>query len=679
MSDIETPSLPELLDQEDQPLAHRRRRRRRSSRSRWFHKLQRRLGHYNWRIVLLVAFSVVSVTAMSGVLLSVSARDRVNDSWHSLDRVWFSLGNKPGTDLTLADFERLERAVNDLNSSLGSARRQTIFLRPLSFSNANLDTSLQMLDAAQYLTQAANNILAGTKPAVFFLTKGEQEESVATQISSGERVVELLGLGRGRFDTATAQLDSAQAIIDGLSMQHVSPDLVVTVDGLRRYLDQLRDIDQMLINSPDLLTAALGLNDTQTYLVLAQNSDELRPSGGYISTYGWMTVRNGRIVNYDYYPSTATSPHPPALDLASEVAVPSWWRSVSSSIYAAWDGSWYADFPSTAAMAAWYYDNGDNPQSPVDGVIAIDLEGFEYILKGLGSVTVEDYGIEVSSDNFREKIYAIRANHSDDLNHKQFLAALYRQILKDWQSADQDAMIELRGSLLQALQEKHVMIYFTDQNLDTALDVLGWSGQQKPGVQNDYLMVADANLGNKANRSVIRQLTYDVEILPDGALKSRLAVAYDYSARVAENDPAVGPQHGSLNYNSLLQVFVPANSQLVDTNNLDTEPTVAPTDTHTIFVSRIGIDYNQSARYQFFYDSPDLIEQLGPYRRYKLVLQKQPGMLGEFVNVQVTLPKGAHAISISPEAAASYNLENPILEFRVELVKDEAIEIIFTQ
>ncbi len=679
MSDIETPSLPELLDQEDQPLAHRRRRRRRSSRSRWFHKLQRRLGHYNWRIVLLVAFSVVSVTAMSGVLLSVSARDRVNDSWHSLDRVWFSLGNKPGTDLTLADFERLERAVNDLNSSLGSARRQTIFLRPLSFSNANLDTSLQMLDAAQYLTQAANNILAGTKPAVFFLTKGEQEESVATQISSGERVVELLGLGRGRFDTATAQLDSAQAIIDGLSMQHVSPDLVVTVDGLRRYLDQLRDIDQMLINSPDLLTAALGLNDTQTYLVLAQNSDELRPSGGYISTYGWMTVRNGRIVNYDYYPSTATSPHPPALDLASEVAVPSWWRSVSSSIYAAWDGSWYADFPSTAAMAAWYYDNGDNPQSPVDGVIAIDLEGFEYILKGLGSVTVEDYGIEVSSDNFREKIYAIRANHSDDLNHKQFLAALYRQILKDWQSADQDAMIELRGSLLQALQEKHVMIYFTDQNLDTALDVLGWSGQQKPGVQNDYLMVADANLGNKANRSVIRQLTYDVEILPDGALKSRLAVAYDYSARVAENDPAVGPQHGSLNYNSLLQVFVPANSQLVDTNNLDTEPTVAPTDTHTIFVSRIGIDYNQSARYQFFYNSPDLIEQLGPYRRYKLVLQKQPGMLGEFVNVQVTLPKGAHAISISPEAAASYNLENPILEFRVELVKDEAIEIIFTQ
>jgi hypothetical protein len=678
MSEMQTSSLPDLLEgQENKGV--RRRRRRRSSRPRWFRHLQRRIKHYNWRIILLMIVSVISVIAMSGLLLSVSARDKVNGSWKSLDRVWVSLGNKPGTELTLADFERLQRAVNDLNSNLGAARRQTFFLRPLTFTSADLDVSLQMLDAAQQLTLASNNILTGMKPAIFFLTQGEQEESVATQISSGERIVELLGLGRGRFLTATHQLDQAEAIINGLSLENVSPDLVVTIDGLSKYHDQLQNIDQMLLDSPQFLTAALGLNDTQTYLVLAQNSDELRPSGGYISTYGWMAVRNGRIVNYDYYPSTATSPHPPSLDLANEVDVPSWWRSVSSSIYAAWDGSWYADFPSTAAMSAWYYDNGDNPESPVRGVIAIDLVGFEYILRGLGSVTVEDYGVTVSAENFRDKIYEIRASHEEDLGHKRFLAALYRQILKDWQSADQTAMIDLRGSVLQALQEKHIMIYFTDQNLNTALDVLGWSGAQKSGLQNDYLMVADANLGNKANRSVIRQLTYDVEIQPDGSLNSRLAVAYDYSARVAENDPAVRPENGPLDYNSLLQVFTPADSSLTGTNNLQFQPTVAPTDTHTIFVSRIGIAYNQSERFQYSYTTPALIEQIGSYQRYKLVLQKQPGMLGEFVNVQVTLPEGAQVVSTSPAAAASYKLENRILEFRIELVKDEEIEIIFTR
>jgi hypothetical protein len=174
-------------------------------------------------------------------------------------------------------------------------------------------------------------------------------------------------------------------------------------------------------------------------------------------------------------------------------------------------------------------------------------------------------------------------------------------------------------------------------------------------------------------------LTYDVEIQPDGSVNSRVAIAYDYSARVAENDPAVGPQHGSIDYNSLTQVFVPAASTLTGTNNLQFEPTVAPTNTHTVFISRIGIDYNSSERFQYRYRTPPLVEDLGSYQRYRLVLEKQPGMLGEFVNVQVTLPKGAQTISTSPAAAASYVLEQPILEFRIELITDEEIEIIFTQ
>lgn len=679
MSDMETSSLPELLDIQETTQVRRRRRRRRSARSRWFRRIRRLLGLYNWRIVLLVIISVIAVFTMSGVLLSVNARDKVNDSWHTLDRVWYGLSNKPATELTLSDFDRLQRAVNDLNQSLNSARRQTLFLRPLTFAKVDLETSLDTLDAAQELSLAASDILVGMQPAVFFLTAGEQEESVVTQISSGERVVELLSRGRGRFLSAEQRLASAKTILDGLTLDNISPDLIVTIDGLGAYYDQLKDINQMLLNSPELLTVALGLTDTQTYLVLAQNSDELRPSGGYVSTYGWLTIRNGRIVGYDYYPSTATSPNPPPLNMSSELDIPSWWIRYDPPIYAAWDSSWYADFPSTAAMSAWYYDNGDNPQSPVDGVIAIDLVGFEYLMQGLGSVVVEDYGVTVSGANFREKIYEIRADHNDDIDHKRFLASLYRQILQDWQSADPDLMLDLRGAALRALQEKHIMIYLANRDVNAALDVLGWSGAQEPARQNDYLMVADANLGNKANRSVIRQLTYDVEIQLDGSLNSRVAVAYDYSARVAENDPAVGPQHGSIDYNSLTQVFVPANSTLTGTNNLQFEPTVAPTVSHTIFISRIGIDYNHSERYQYLYKTPPLVEDLGSYRRYRLVLEKQPGMMGELVNVQVTLPQGAQTISTSPAAAASYVLEQPILEFRIELITDEEIEIIFTQ
>lgn len=117
------------------------------------------------------------------------------------------------------------------------------------------------------------------------------------------------------------------------------------MDGLIQTYGDLADFHRVLLASPDLLTAALGLNETQSYLILAQNNDELRPSGGYLSTYGWMTVRNGRITKYDYQATTTTSPNPPPETLASQVQIPEWWIQYRQPLYAAWDSSWHVDFP----------------------------------------------------------------------------------------------------------------------------------------------------------------------------------------------------------------------------------------------------------------------------------------------------------------------------------------------
>jgi len=671
MSDLDMTTLPDLLDSPDPA---KRRRRRRHRRFHWARSLTRRLRRYDWRILTLMIVGGLAAVIMAGLVLSMNARTRLDNSYNSLQRVWNSVSQRPGTDLTLADFERLQRAVTDLNGALGSARRQTAILRPVSPLSADLETSLVALDAAQEIGLAASDMLTGLQPTLFFLTKGEEQEKVGTQLSSGERVVELLGLGRGRFLSAQQHLAQAERIIQGIDLGQSSQSLLITMNGLQDYHAQLQDINRMLLDSPNLLTAALGLREAQSYLVLAQNSDELRPSGGYISTWGWMTVRNARINNYYYSASTESSPNPPPLELGSQVAVPSWWIQYRDPVFAAWDSSWSADFPTTAQRAAWYYEQGGNPESPVDGVIGIDIVGFEYLLEGLGSVTVPDYNITVTPATFRQEVYEIRAETAE---HKQFVAAIYAQILSGWQGADPDTNATLRGQVLRALQEKHVMIYFADPKLNEAMDVLGWLGNQQTAAGQDYLMVADANMGNKANRSVIRQFTYDVKIQPDGSLASRLAVDYDYSARTAKQDPAVGPKHGSLDYNNILQIYVPAGSELVNAENLPVEPTVVPGDPFTTFVTRGAVKYDESQRYLFSYVTPPLVESFGPYQRYRLSVQKQPGTLHESISVQVTLPPGARVVHTSPEPAASYALEQSILEFRLDLTTDQQIDILY--
>ena len=657
-------------------------RRSRSKLPRPLRKLNKQIGrHVKWRVVFITLLTAVSVVLVAGMALAANANNQVQYSVASLTRIVSTLSNRPGTEWTMLDFNRLQTSVEEVRRSFAVAQRQTFFLRPIASLNADVGASMASLEAAEQLADAASDMLIGLQPTIFFLVSGDNEETLTAQISSGERVVELLRIGRGRFIRAGETLDAALANIEAINTDGLSPDLLMNVNGLLNYHAQLEDINEILISAPDLLTRALGLSDTQSYLVLVQNSDELRPSGGYISTYGWMTVRAARVAEYDYAPTTPTSPNPPPAEMASQFDAPDWWIQYQNPIYTAWDSSWYADFPHTAQMAAWFYDNGNNPASPVDGVISIDITGFEYLLGALGSVEVPNYNVIVTPDNFREVVYTIRASGEGQLLHKRFLAAMYRQIFSDWQSIDRDQQrsTELLGATLRALQERHIMMYFADEDLNRAVSLLGWSGTQAPATDHDYLMVADANLGNKSNHSVIRQLTYDVVINDDGSLDGRTSIAYDFPAYLADVDPAVDPaNHGPLDYRSIMQVFLPAGATVTGTNNFFREPTVVPQDTHTIVTTPFEITYDGAERFQISYQTPPLIEAVGAFQRYHLLLQKQPGMRAEVVNVQVTLPIGAQIISATPEPITIYSIDQPILEFRVDLLTDEWIEIIYS-
>ncbi len=669
-----TDTTPELDD--TQGLVRRRKRQRRQPR--WRRTLRKLGNRVNWRILLIVIIAIVSVSVVAGVALLTDASSRVQGSLTSLNRVISTLSQKQGTEVTLNDFDRVQASVNDLAANIALAQRQTQFLHLFAGLNKDVAAQFATLDTTAGLTSAANDMLTGLQPTLFFLVGGKDNESVVAQISSGERIVELLQLGRGQFISAGSKLDLAAKRLDQIPVADLSADALLRVENLRSAQTQLQQVNNLLLASPQLLTTALGLSSEQNYLVLSANSDELRPSGGYLSTYGWVSVRNGRVTGYDYGATTDTTPAAPPLNMTSPYTVPSWWIQYDQPVFAAWDGSWSPDFPTTAAMAKWYYDAGNNPHAPVSGVIGIDLIGFQTILNAIGDVEVPEYNRTVTPQDFRATVYDIRETTSGDIEHKRFIAALYKHIFEKWQSiTDPQVNSQLLGAVLQGLREKHIMVYFPDEQLDSAVDILGWSGRQDRTSNHDYLLMADANLGNKSNSSVIRQLTYDVEINPDGSLNSRATIAYDFPASIAEKDPAFDPQHNGLrDYANLLQVYTPAGITLTD-SRAPSPPQVAQSEGRALLVDRFVLGFNSAESLQFSYSVPPIVETFGPYQRYRLLLQKQPGTRGDPASVQVMLPKGATAVSVSPQPAASYSLDQPILEFRLDLTTDQWIEVIY--
>ena len=120
-----------------------------------------------------------------------------------------------------------------MESSLTTARDRLSFLDPVGAFNNQLQGTLIELEAARDLAQSAGQMLKGLEPTLFFLVSGDDKELVlGYQISSGERLVELLQIGRGQFVQAGTFLNSARQQIDRLNLSQMSPDLILRANDL---------------------------------------------------------------------------------------------------------------------------------------------------------------------------------------------------------------------------------------------------------------------------------------------------------------------------------------------------------------------------------------------------------------------------------------------------------------
>lgn len=649
------------------------RRRSRGRIKRWYSKIRRRI-HLRTSFVFIISIAVIATMVMTVYIVDASAK--LDSSWLSMNRILESIESRQGTDLTLKDFSRVRVGIAELDQQIYTTRKRFGLLSPFFKLNDQWQASFDLLDASSLMASSAYDMVEGVEPIINYLVQGENNEAIASQLSSGERIVDLLNIGLGSFRDASELLAQAKEILDSMNLANASSDIILSREQILSYYQRLNTINSILLGGPDILTQMMGVNEEATYLLLAQNNDELRPSGGYIGTYGWFTVRNGRVTDFDFSPTTATNPHPPAESFVNTFEVPDWWLKFQNPIYAAWDGSWYADFPSTAQLALNYYNEGQNPHAPVDGVIAIDTYSFEQILAILGKITVPDYDRDVTADNFREVFYDVQTYGSEE--HERFLVALYRTIFEEWQNLKQDRSGDMLATLIEALTQRHVMIYVPDQSAENVINLLGWSGAQIAPDSTDYLLVADTNLSNKSNNSVIRSMTYDVEIHPDQSRLSNLRVRYDYFDSVAKNDPAINPQyHGPVDYKTLTQIYLPDNVNVLEEDNLK-QSSVNKWENYTLVVSRVDVDYDTSERIQLSYETPAIQESPESFYKYRLLIQKQPGSQVQNVNLQIKLPKNASIISLSPAVDASYELEQPILDYRLQLASDQSVEVVYS-
>jgi hypothetical protein len=274
-----------------------------------------------------------------------------------------------------------------------------------------------------------------------------------------------------------------------------SPKVKAVLDLAQQYLPDIETSSQLL------------LTGHHSYVVLLQNSDELRPTGGFMGSYAKLELDEGVITTFKIYDI-----YEPDGQFVGYIEAPHGVKEYLSSGNGLRlpDANWSPDFPSSATDILHLFAGAKEPA--IDGVIAVNLEVIQHALDILGPIPLPDFQQTVTSDNLPDLARADRVNFfPGSQQKKQFLQALLTQIEIQVQQLTPNQLTDIATHLAADVRAKNVQFYSTQPEMENLFHTRAIDGAIPPFADQDrsflYFFPVEANVGiNKVNRHVTREI-----------------------------------------------------------------------------------------------------------------------------------------------------------------------------
>lgn len=582
--------------------------------------------------------------------------------------------------------------VRDLRHDLTALRRTTFGLVRLAPAFGWLPRIGGDLRAAPHLVTVADGLTeAGTIGCTAFAPAlaGEAAGDVGL---SPQTMVTLAASHQTELEAALAAVDRAQGAWAHVEVETLSPFVAGKVDRLETALPLLRAGLEGALVAP----ALLGAEEPRSYLLLAQNNDELRPTGGFLTAAGVLRVENGRIVDLSFMDSYAiddfSNPYPQPPEPLQKYMLADLWLFR--------DSNWSPDFPTAAAQAAHFFEIGTG-QNP-DGVVAIDMTMLHMLVAALAPLDVAGATEPITGQNVVSWIRQARGGLDTEdedwwRNRKDFMGPLAKALKARLESGDVD-WFALANAIQKGLREKHLLVSVDDPEAQTLLGQRGWNGAIA-NPEGDYLYVVDGNLGfNKVNPLIDTTIAYTVTLERDGPPTGELTLLYTNRSRPNEEPCNPEPHYGA-NYETemhrcywnYLRVYVPEGSRLRSATPAplpkaslrhqkmggageETRRIGPPEFGKQVFGVYFLVPRNAQRVQRFRYTLPaGVMRRDGDVWHYSLTVQKQPGARARPVRITLLLPPEARLVS----ASEPVHRQGSRLRFERRLDHDQEITVTY--
>ena len=401
-----------------------------------------------------------------------------------------------------------------------------------------------------------------------------------------------LPLALQQSETQLAEISATAAIID-TNLQGIQSQRLSSL--LREPVDQLQAAVKIIAPSLRLshyLPEILGVGQTRTYLVLAQNNHELRGTGGFVTAVGRVTLADGRIVGMEFMDSYDPSIN--RTDLPLPQAPLPMQKYMGIDIMLLRDVNWSPDFPTTAQIARTIYSQQTG--RTVDGIFTIDLQAVEQVVTALEPLQLAGIAEPMTGATVVERIREFWAAPPESTatlasgdptwwqQRKDFIPKLAEGAVARIQQGNFD-YLRMLSALQTSLTSRALQLWFTDGVLARELALLDWDGGLHPTREGDFLALVDTNFGyNKVNAIIEQSVNYTVAWPADGAgseaarglatleIQYRHPVARD--GYICDQTPHYDGSYEEMMvrcYFDYLRIYAPVGSELIGTEGLQPE------------------------------------------------------------------------------------------------------------
>ena len=528
-------------------------------------------------------------------------------------------------------------------------------------------------------------------PLTTGITTGRKTSLMMEELTTGAALIKSV-LGK---TSQQPKADFTGAVNDAKSALSTVQEMSLSGQQSRYVSDKLQLLSgasQFLSATADVLPHIFGFETPKTYLVLFSNNMELRPGGGFIGSYGLLTLSYGSVqsfVIHDVYETDG--------QLKKHVEPPYFIRRYMKQqhLYVR-DANYDVDFPTNASRIADIYHLETGKK--VDGIVSVDLSIIKTILQATGPVKVTDYNETVTADNVSEltEQHVEKNFFPGSTQKKDFLNALLLSIQKKMESGDSFSALRLFSGLSDAIESKHIVMAFAEPNIETLFAVNGYSSSLVPFKNTsadipDFLNITEANIGtNKVNYFIRRKLTQGTTIGPDNTVSETATVSYknlstNWLGGEYKNYLQVVVPKGSLLTDVVIdgkpQQIVPAvtSSSLYEQPGFQSPPGLEVSTQEsidkTVFGFLVTIPKDAYKTVQIRYSLPYKVPIDAPAFTYTVHIFKQPGTDSDPLDFSLSYPQHYQIVKMSGGVQSQSNVAYE----KIHLTTDSDISLNFAQ